>query len=116
MMAESTIEHTELKRCDLLKLIGRFDSSQARPLGERFEELTANSRYCFVLDLSETLSFSSAVLREVLVAQTKARQWHHGGDVYLAALSPRIAEILDLTGLVPLFKVYDTVEEAVGAW
>ncbi len=115
-MAESRIEHTELKRCDLIKLVGRFDSSQAKQVGEGFAELMNGGRYCFVLDLSETLSFSSAVLREVLVAQNRARQWLHGGDIYLAALSPRMAEILDLTGLQPLFKVYDTVEEAVGAW
>lgn len=114
-MMEPKIEHTELKRCDLLKLSGRFDSSFAPQLDAQFSELTNRGRYHFVLDMSDLEFISSANLRVLLATRKQMRSWNRG-DVYLAAVPERIAGVLELAGVMSLFKVYDTTTAAIGDW
>lgn len=114
-MMEPTIEHTEMKRCDMLKLIGRFDSSQAPRLEAQFGELMDRGRYHFVLDMSDLEFASSGMLRVLLGTRKQLRKWNRG-DVYLAAVPERIASVLDLAGISSLFKVYDTTAVAIGDW
>ncbi len=114
-MMEPKIEHTELKRCDLLKLSGRFDSSFAPHLDARLHELMDQGRFHFVLDMSELEFASSGVLRVLLATRKQLRRWNRG-DVYLAAVPERIGSVLELAGVTPLFKVYDTTTAAIGDW
>ena len=114
-MMEPKIEHTELKRCDLLKLSGRFDSSFAPHLDAQFAELTDRGRHHFVLDMSDLEFISSANLRVLLATRKQMRRWNRG-DVYLAAVPERIAGVLELAGVMSLFKVYDTSTAAIGDW
>lgn len=109
------IEHTELKRCDLLKLSGRFDSSFAPQLESHVDELMTRGRYHFVLDMSDLDFVSSANLRVLLAIRRQLRRWNRG-DIYLAAVPERIASVLELAGVMPLFKVYDTTTAAIGDW
>lgn len=112
---EPKIEHTELKRCDLLKLSGRFDSSFAPQLDARLGELMDRGRYHFVLEMSDLEFASSAVMRVLLMTRKQVRRWNRG-DIYLAAVPERIANVLDLAGMTPLFQVYDTTTAAIGDW
>lgn len=112
---EPRIEHTELKRCDLLKLSGRFDSSFAPQLDAKFGELTNRGRYHFVLDMSDLEFISSANLRVLLATRKQIRRWNRG-DVYLAVVPERIGSVLDLAGVMSLFKIYDTTTAAIGDW
>jgi anti-sigma B factor antagonist len=114
-MSDQSIVHVELKRCDLFKLAGRFDSSRAHEVDEALQEATNQGRYRLVLDLSETTYISSGFLR-VLVTTAKLCRRFNRGDVYLATLSPRLQDVMKLAGLTVLFKIFDTPEEAVGAW
>jgi anti-anti-sigma regulatory factor len=38
------------------------------------------------------------------------------GELVLAEVPPRIKEVLDLAGLTPLFKIFETETEAVGSF
>jgi anti-sigma B factor antagonist len=114
-MIEPKIEHTELRRCDLLKLSGRFDSSFAPQLDACFRQLMDRGRYHFVLDMSELEFASSGMLRVLLATRKELRRWNRG-DVYLAAVPERIASVLELAGVTTLFKVYDTTTAAIGDW
>lgn len=114
-MSEYKIEHTELKRCDLVKLSGRFDTSRAAEVGETLQGITNEGRFRFVLDMSEAEYVSSGFLRVLVSTQKMAKRWNRG-DIYLAAPTERVRSVLELAGLMPLFQVYDTVPEAVGAW
>lgn len=109
------IQHTELKRCDLLAFRGRIDSSKAPEVEAVFKELNDRGRFRFVADLSSLEYASSAFLR-IMISTAKTAHRFNRGDIYLAAMTPRIREVFDLAGLLPLFKVYDTVAEAVGSW
>ena len=39
-----------------------------------------------------------------------------GGSIKLAALTQRVGDLLQVTKLLTVFEVYDTVEEAVGSY
>ncbi len=114
-MPDQQIVRTELKRCDLFKLAGRFDSSRAQAVGDAFRDAMNDSRYRLVLDMSAVEYISSGFLR-VLVATQKESKRFNRGDVYLAALPPRLQDVLKLAGLDTLFQTFATPEEAVGAW
>ena len=114
-MSDQNIVHIQLKRCDLFKLSGRFDSSGAHGVDDALRVVMDQGRYRIVLDLAETTYISSGFLR-VLVATAKETRRFNRGDLYLAALSPRLQDVMKLAGLTELFKIFNTPEEAVGAW
>jgi anti-sigma B factor antagonist len=84
-------------------------------LEAQFGELMDHGRYHFVLDLSDLEFASSGTLRVLLGTRKQLRRWNRG-DIYLAAVPERIANVLDLAGVMPLFKVYDTTAAAIGDW
>ncbi len=114
-MTDMTISVTELKRCVVIKLGGRIDSSKAPELENALRELENQGHYRLVLDMADVEYVSSAFLRVVISHMKSVKRWNRG-NLYLAALPPRIEEVFDLAGLLPLFKVYPTVTEAVGDW
>ncbi|HSN76645.1 MAG TPA: STAS domain-containing protein [Anaerolineae bacterium] len=114
-MADFSIETHELKRCILITLNGRIDSSKAPIIETKLREMIDAGHYRFVVDMSEVEFVSSAFLR-VLISASKTVRRFNRGDIYLAALSARIKDVFDLAGLLSLFKLYDTQVEAVGNW
>jgi anti-anti-sigma factor len=114
-MSDQTILRTELKRCDLFKLSGRFDTSSAQEVANEFQNAMNLGRFRFVLDMTDTEYISSGFLR-VLVGTQKTVKRFNRGDIYLAGLSARLQDVMDLAGLTVLFEIFDAPEEAVGAW
>lgn len=114
-MAEIVFETHELKRCTLITLRGRIDSSKAPSVETQLKELIEAGQYRFVIDMADVEFVSSAFLR-ILISASKAVRRFNRGDVYLAAMPPRIKDVFDLAGLLPIFKVFDTQIEAVGSW
>ena len=109
------IGSTKLKRCDLVRLSGRIDSSGAPQVEEAFRAITDFGRFRIVLDMSEVEFTSSAFLRVLIKYLKLCKRWNRG-DVRLATLQPRIADVFDLAGLTPLFKIFDDVTLAVGSF
>jgi anti-sigma B factor antagonist len=107
------IETRELKHVSVVKISGRVDSSTAPQVEAALHDLIDSGRHQVVLDLQGVEYMSSAGLR-VLVTALKAAQ-KSGGDLKLAQPSVRVKEVLDLSGLTPVFNVYDDVVGAVGA-
>jgi anti-anti-sigma factor len=114
-MANFNIETHELKRCVLITLQGRIDSSKAPLVEAALKEMIDAGHYRFVIDMSQVEFVSSAFLR-VLISASKTVRRFNRGDIYLAALSARIKDVFDLAGLLSLFKLFDTQVEAVGSW
>ncbi|MEZ4769732.1 MAG: STAS domain-containing protein [Caldilineales bacterium] len=114
-MSDQQIVHTELKRCDLFKLAGRFDSSMAHEVDAALWTAINANRYHFVLDMTAVEYISSGFLRVLVATQKEAKRFNRG-DIYLAAPSQRIQDVLKLAGLDAMFKTFATPEEAVGAW
>ena len=108
------IETRELKHVSVVKISGRVDSATAPEVEAALHDLINADRRRVVLDLQAVEYLSSAGLR-VLVTILKAAK-KDGGDLKLAQLSVRVKEVLELSGLTPVFNLYDDVLEAVGAF
>ncbi|MCP4164600.1 MAG: STAS domain-containing protein [Chloroflexi bacterium] len=116
-MTESTlaIEQLELKHCDLFRMSGRIDGSTAPQFEEAMQATTNAGHYKIVLNLAEVSYMSSAALR-VLISTSKECRKLKRGDVRLAEVNERIAQVLDLAGLNVLFKIFDSEAEAVDSF
>lgn len=109
-----TIEHEEYKRVDLIKVIGRIDSSNASKLEEALKNRQDDGRYRLVLELSEVEYMSSAGLRALVGALRESKR--HSGDVRIASPSERMQEVLDLAGLDSVFRIFEDTTAAVGSY
>ena len=69
----------------------------------------------FVLDMSKLTYVSSRGLKTLIRARKLTRRFNRG-DVRLAAPQPAIQEVLEFTGLLPLFPIFDDPVEAVGSF
>jgi anti-anti-sigma factor len=114
-MTDFAIEVSELKRCVLVKLSGRIDSSKAAAVEAALDEQINQGNYRFVVDMSDVEYVSSAFLR-VMISKMKATKKWNRGNVSLAAMQPRIMDVFELAGVTELFRIYPNVTEAVGDW
>ncbi len=107
------IKSSSLKRCDLIEVIGRIDSSNADDLMAAMKKVQEDGRYKIVLDLGK-LEFMSSKGWWALIQAQKASKRYNRGEVVLASVPIKIKEALDLVGISKLFKLYDNPIEAVG--
>lgn len=110
-----TIEHQELKRCDLLRVAGRIDSDSAPTFEQELRSALGVGRYKIVINLKGVDYTSSAALRVLINVARECRRFNRG-DVRLAEVNDRVQKVLDLAGLKELFKLYATEAEAVGSF
>lgn len=109
------ITTSQFKRCDVIHIEGRVDSSTAPQMNAACEALIQAGRYHIVLDLSGVGFMSSAGLRVMINAQ-KACKRYNRGEVVLAAVPSNINSALDLAGFLPLFSIFKDVTAAVGSF
>ncbi len=102
----------QLRLCDLVTARGRIDASSVDVLAKALAKIKEAGRYKIVLNMKDIAYISSAGLSELIVTQNTCKQMKRG-ELVLAEVPPRIKEVLDLAGLTPLFKLYDTEVEAV---
>jgi anti-sigma B factor antagonist len=91
-------------------LIGETDGM---PLTEAFNEQMENGFLIFILDLSELKHINSSGLGVFITLLTKARK--KDGELLLVNPSEGIRKLLLMTKLTAIFKIYDTVAEALEA-
>ncbi len=108
------IETRVLKHVSVVKVTGRVDSATAPEFEKALQALLDADNSQLVVDMKETEYLSSAGVR-VLVSTLKGAK-KVGGDVKLAQLSQRVAEVLELAGLTPVFAIYTDLVEAVGSF
>jgi len=109
------VEKKQLKRVDLLHVSGRVDGSSAPKLATAIQEAIDAERFRIVVDLGEVSYISSAGLRVLVSGLKSCKRWNRG-DLRLARLQGPIAEVFDMAGLTPLFKIYEDPVEAVGSF
>ena len=105
----------EFPRCAVVEPSGRIDSATAPQLAAAFAEVTDKGQFNLVLDMSGVDFISSAGLRVLIDTQKKCQRLKRG-ELVLAAVPERIQEAFDLAGFLPLFKFFDEVIAAVGAF
>jgi anti-anti-sigma factor len=110
------IETTHLKRCDLIALQGRFDSSVAPDLEKAFRQSIDQGITNIVVDMAGVEYFGSAAIRALVMAYKECRRRLSPGDVRLARVPERIQHVLDLAGIAQLVEMYDDPTTAVGSF
>ena len=105
----------ELRRCDLVAAEGRIDSSTVEILVQTLASIKEAGRYKIVLNMRDVAYISSVGLGELVDTQKTCKHLSRG-ELVLAEVPPRVKEALDLAGLTPLFKMFDSAAEAVGSF
>ena len=109
------IKSDHLKRCELVTLIGRFDSSTALDLEKALRALMEAGNYRLVIDMGQVEYFGSAAIRALVMAYKECRRWNRG-DVRLANVPANIRHVFELAGLLPLIEIYENSTLAVGSF
>lgn len=100
----------------VLSLEGRLDHAGAGIFQERALGHIKNGTRSMVVDFGGTSFVASTGIRAIMVpAQEISRE---GGRFGLAGLSPQLIRLFEISGLLQVFKVYDTVADAAadGVW
>jgi anti-anti-sigma factor len=105
-----------MKRCELVTVSGRVDSTTAPKLEEVLLGLINSGKKNIVVNLKETEYISSAGLKALLSALMKVRKKIPSGDLVISEIQPRLKDSFELVGFDRLFKFYDTDLQAVGSF
>jgi len=108
------MEVTEGRSGDVttLRIVGRVDSSVSRLLEQKvLDVVTRDDR--IVVDVREMKYVSSAGLRSFVALARHARA--KGRTIGLTGMHEDVIEIFEISGLLSLFVVYDSVEAAIAS-
>ncbi len=108
-----TFEITEHKRCQVLKMTGRIDSSNADDLHEQFKNIQGDT-HNIVFDMCD-INFLSSRGWWVLIETQKAVKGRNG-ELLLVNVAENILDSLDLIGMREYFQVHDELATAVGSF
>ena len=113
-MSDFAIERAAHGNVDVLRLAGQLDAHSFPKLQEALEGLGAEERAQVVLDCGNLEYISSAGLG---VLKKMSREFRDKkGDIRLAALTPKIKNVVDLLGFSQVIKVFPAPDEAVSSF
>lgn len=105
-----TIESINLDKAVVLKVAGRIDAQTTEQFESACQRLIQDGVTRVVVDLAELQYISSAGLGSILrFAKTLQGK---GGVVLLCGLKGLVKQVFELTNLISVFRVYETVEAA----
>ncbi len=113
-MSTLSIETDNMQGISVMKVMGRVDSDTAPELDNAFARLLQANKNKIVLNLQGVEFLSSAGLRAMVKALKDAQK--SGGDVRLASVSQPIEVILRTVGMMQMFKMFATSEEAAAGF
>ena len=87
----------------VVRLNGKLDSGNATPVEIALLDVIAKGETKLVIDCVKMNFISSAGLRSLIMAIKKMKPL--GGTVTLLGLQPNVKEVLEISGLLPLFKI-----------
>jgi anti-anti-sigma factor len=97
----------------IIHIHGDLDSMGTHMVEDAFSAAITDRTGQVIVDLSHVNFISSAGMAMLLVKGKMLRQG--GGNLFLAAASTRVLEVLALAGFQELFDVYPTLERALAA-
>jgi len=107
------VETRQLDGATVVSCHGRIIlGEESAGMRETLKRALTSSRQ-LVLDLSGVSYIDSSGLGTLVGVYSSARA--AGADIKLAGLNQRLRDLLQITKLVTVFEVYDTVQQAVAA-
>lgn len=105
------LNHRNDRGVDIVEIGGRLTLIEVPEAREKLKGVAQNGSGKMIIDLSETTFMDSGGL-SVLISAFKAVQARNGRLV-LAAPSPSIQSLIELTRLQQIFEIFQTTETAV---
>ena len=96
------------------QLPDRVSVNETQQLFRELAPLFEGDRPCLVFDFSEVRQLDSAGIEMLLRCMEEAMK--RNGDVKLAAVSPQVTVILELTRVDRLFEIFENPSDAVGSF
>ena len=106
---EINTEH--VKGTTVVSVLGSIDTLTAGEMSGSIDDQIQNGHNRVVLDMSGVDFMSSAGLHAILSALKRSRQ--QGGDLYIAAPSPGVYKVLNISGFTSILKSFPSVDQAV---
>jgi anti-sigma B factor antagonist len=105
------IAENEIDGIAVLDLTGRITlGDESNQLRTKIKDLLGKGKTRLILNLADVSYIDSAGLGTLVAGYTSAQS--QGGNVKLVNLTKRFKEQLNITKLVTIFEVYDSVAEA----
>jgi anti-sigma B factor antagonist len=105
------LEVSERGDWSVLTVGGEIDVATAPRLREQLIALVNDQRYRIVVDLDAVDFIDSTGLGVLIGALKRVRT--HEGDLALVCSEPRILKVFEITGLLSVFAVHASVDDAV---
>jgi anti-anti-sigma factor len=111
-MSNGGLSLTESKHGDIcvLTVAGRIDSSNAAAFMSRLGDLISSGVAKILIDLGSVMYLTSAAFRALLVANRDIAA--KNGKLGLCALNGQVRELFEIGGLLELFSIYPSREDA----
>ena len=106
-----TIEPTELEKAVLLKVSGRMDAENAHEFEQACEQWITRGTKHLIADVTSLQYVSSMGLRSFLSVAQKLQS--SSGSLILCGLNGLPRQVFELTRLIGLFPVFDTLQQAL---
>lgn len=90
-----------------------IEKVSAEPLLEQFPQLLKDNGNKVIFDMQKLEYMNSSGLNVMVNFLTKARNM--GGDIAIGNVNDKVSQLLVITKLNTLFKVHDSVDEAVAS-
>jgi anti-anti-sigma factor len=113
-MSKLSLETDNTQSISVMKVKGRVDSETTPELDNAISKLLTEGRNKIVLDLQAVDYMSSAGLRSLVKALKESQGT--GGDVHLASVSKSVEGVLLTVGMMQMFKMFSTSEEATAGF
>ena len=97
----------------VLSISGRIDSENAADLLDRLNKLLASGEKTILLDFKEVLYLTSAAFRVLLVATDEAER--NAARVVLCGLLGQVRELFEMGGLLEVFTIHGSREDALAS-
>ena len=105
-----SFSHEELGWADLVRIVDRFDSSNAPDIEGKLLELLASGSNAVLIEISAVTLLASAGLRTILVAAKEAAK--RGKKSILVGPNDSARRVLEISRLDAVLSIVDTVEDA----
>ncbi len=100
----------DIKGGSLLSIQGEIDVYTSPKVKEAINALIDQNKYSIIVNLEEVRYIDSTGLGVLIGALKKLRE--HNGNINLVCSNPQIKKIFQITGLVKIFGIYKSEEEA----
>ena len=97
----------------VVHLRGEIDLHTCPELRTVLHDLMETGRYVIVLDLAEVPYLDSAALG--VLVDTVRRVREHSGALHLVQITPFVRRAFEITRLIKIFQVHDSLEAALAA-